>query len=533
MTEVLLAYLAIGGAVALTREQWAIGRFFRALIGWPVVAWRNRGQVPSPPVVRQIPDTWENRIATAIVSLRSGVEAAQGVPDRGAARKTLGATSRGLRQLAARRAELARQLKTPEHDRALILAELAACQPASRESLQERLQHLDALSITLNQYQQQLEQGLSQVLNLAARLHLERARRKPTVELATHLVALEQQVGVMEEVSSLETDTLPAVAGTFDIAVPQTLPVAIERSGAMMFDPVNYKGARMAMVAGILGCSAASMFYRAIATHGLKETSALFIGFPAVIALALVLLPPAKSFTGVLLKVTTLGLLMSGVVFGEGIICIAMAAPIMYLVAIATGFMLDVMTKRSKRLGTRVAILLPWLPLSFEGTPVGWEMDRAERVTVTQVLAAPAAQIEHGWASRLPVNAPLPVFFKLGFPVPVGAAGQGLALGDSRLIHFAGGEGSPGTLRLEVTARFDDGVRFSAVSDTSHIDHWLTWRDIEVHWQAVDADHTRVTWTAEYDRGLDPGLYFGPIMRFGVAQAGETLIAQLGGTHVD
>src|SRR5207237_9436479 len=53
---------------------------------------------------------------------------------------------------------------------------------------------------------------------------------------------------------------------------------------------------------------------------------------------------------------------------------------------------------------------------------------------------------------------------------------------------------------------------------------WLTWRSSEVRWNAVDADHTKVSWTLNFRRDLDPAWYFRPWERYAVHLAAEYLI---------
>jgi len=67
-------------------------------------------------------------------------------------------------------------------------------------------------------------------------------------------------------------------------------------------------------------------------------------------------------------------------------------------------------------------------------------------------------------------------------------------------------------------------LRWRAVSDSSHMTHFLNWRESIVRWEAIDAQTTRVTWTLNYRRGLDPAWYFGPIERYAVRLAAGYLI---------
>ena len=118
----------------------------------------------------------------------------------------------------------------------------------------------------------------------------------------------------------------------------------------------------------------------------------------------------------------------------------------------------------------------------------------------------------------------MPLYFRLGFPRPVAASGNGLNVGDRRTIHFAGGEGSPGDLTLEVTEHSATQTRFRMLDDTSHIVHWLKWQEALVEYQPVDSRHTRVTWTLRYRRLLHPAWYFKPWERYAVGLTADYLI---------
>ena len=77
---------------------------------------------------------------------------------------------------------------------------------------------------------------------------------------------------------------------------------------------------------------------------------------------------------------------------------------------------------------------------------------------------------------------------------------------------------------LEVAESAPGRVRFRAVSDTSHLDHWLHWLGSEVRWEAAGQSWTRVTWTVHFERGLDPAWYFGIPERFVVRQCAAYLV---------
>jgi len=229
----------------------------------------------------------------------------------------------------------------------------------------------------------------------------------------------------------------------------------------------------------IIAAAAASLYYRFLVNNQLEQTSALFIGIPALIAAICVLTPKPESATGTAVKSVTLFIGISGILLGEGFICILMAAPLFYLVAVIIGELRD--KKRGQMLSC-VAILLA-LPMSSEGTRPALSFAREEVVSVEHVVAASPQQVETALSSAPRLNGAFPLYLRLGFPRPVSATISGTAPGDTYRIHFAGGEGKPGDLVLQVAEHRSGMMSFRAVSDTSHVAHWLKWERSTVEWQ--------------------------------------------------
>lgn len=272
----------------------------------------------------------------------------------------------------------------------------------------------------------------------------------------------------------------------------------------------------------VLAVTAGGVAYRILLHQRLEQTSALFIGLPALLAIILALTPDAKSTTGGILKGITFALLLSGPLLGEGFICILMSAPIFLLLGLVVGLIND--SAKRRRRATLSCLLLVFLPLSMEGTSARLSFHRAETVTESRVVNASAADVERALGRSPRVETMLPMYLRLRFPRPTEARGSGLELGATRTIHFAGGEGKPGDLVLRVEERREGYARFGVVSDNSKVAHWLDWKSSEVEWSEVDAQHTRVKWTIHFDRRLDPAWYFGPWERYATGLAARYLI---------
>jgi hypothetical protein len=276
-----------------------------------------------------------------------------------------------------------------------------------------------------------------------------------------------------------------------------------------------------------LAAGIASVLYRVLVL-GQKEQSALmFIGLPTAMAMLIAYMPRAASATGTITKGITLFLLLLGILFIEGFICILMAAPLFYGVGLIVGLLVD-RARRKKEAARRLqVVVLPVLVvMSLEGITGALSFPRNEAVTVSRDVGM-APEAARAMLARGPDFAltELPGFLKLGFPAPQRIEGGGLEAGDTWLIHFAGGEGKPGDLSAEVVESGPSRIRVARTSDTSHIAHWLDWQEAE--WLIEPAPTgSRVTLTMRYKRLLDPAWYFKPIERYGVMKAGEYFLEQ-------
>ena len=145
-------------------------------------------------------------------------------------------------------------------------------------------------------------------------------------------------------------------------------------------------------------------------------------------------------------------------------------------------------------------------------------------MTVVRVVAAQRGEIADELAAPLRFRTDLPLYLKMGFPRPVSASGAGLAVESQRVIGFAGGEGKPGDLVMEIVEASPQQVTFRAVSDKSKIAHWLRWEDAVVRWRQIDENHAEVSWTLRYRRNVDPAWYFEPWERYATGLAADYLL---------
>jgi hypothetical protein len=280
--------------------------------------------------------------------------------------------------------------------------------------------------------------------------------------------------------------------------------------------------ARLTVMAIVVTLVAVSIAYRVLVVKHLEHTSFVFIGLPALAAITLLHTRPQTAI-GTVNKVIAILLCLSGILFGEGLICILMAAPIFFLVGTVIGLVINKLAGGKWRGGVSLVVV----PLSLEGIVPSLAFDREERVTVSRNVDATPDQVRFALAVTPRFDRELPRFFRLGFPTPMHTSGQGLGIGDDRRVTFAHGRHHTGALVMRVTRADSESVAFTMASDSSYITHWLSWEEADVRWAPIGAGRTRVTWTLRYRRRLDPAWYFVPLERYGAGLAAEYLIETL------
>ena len=305
----------------------------------------------------------------------------------------------------------------------------------------------------------------------------------------------------------------------------------LDKPGA---DAERARAARVGVAAIVVSVAVASGLYRLLVQHQLQQTSALFVGLPAIIAIVVVLAVSPRTAVGVAVKAVTVGLLISLMFLGEGILCVLMSAPLFYFIAIAIAATMD--RAHRNRLSTlrSCAVMLVVAPLSLEGVTGATTFNRDETVSVTRAVHATPDAIACAMAAPPRFDRALPLYLRAGFPRALstrvdrsGAKPRWIVEMRGGEMHLDGMEPRTGDLVLELEESRPGFVRWRAVSDTSHMTHFLNWQEVIVSWDApggVNAFESNVTWTLHYRRGLDPGWYFGPWERYAVGLAAGYLI---------
>lgn len=293
-------------------------------------------------------------------------------------------------------------------------------------------------------------------------------------------------------------------------------------------------GARRAVAAIIAAVTLGVGGYEVVREGQLQQTSALFVGLPALMAIVVVLFVAPQSAAGVALKAVTIGLLLSMTVLDEGMMCVLLSAPLFYLVTVAVVRLRREWRDDSMRAGRRLVpglIGLTLLPLSLEGVTPYTTVPRLEEVTVSRIVDAPAGAVAQALLETPRFDRTRPALLRHGFPWPEASRIDHDGANPSWLVAMRGGETrlngmepKTGELRLDLVEARPGRVEWRAVADTSHMTHFLRWQGSTVHYSAIDREHTQVTWTIRYERRLDPAWYFGPMERLAVRLAAGYLV---------
>jgi len=212
---------------------------------------------------------------------------------------------------------------------------------------------------------------------------------------------------------------------------------------------------------------------------------------------------------------------MSAILFGEGIACILIAAPLFYGVAAILVFIFEFF-KKDKNSKTYSFVVIPLIILLAQ--PLGIKSPaQLNTVSTSKIFQRHLDITELNKHPDFEVN--IPTLFKLGFPKPKSITGEGVKVGDQRNINFLSNTKGMGTLSIEVKYVTDSSILFHIIEDSSHISHWLTWNKLSVLIENnIDNNQSTVTWTSSYTCDLGPQWYFEFLEEMAVKQMNDHLI---------
>lgn len=274
----------------------------------------------------------------------------------------------------------------------------------------------------------------------------------------------------------------------------------------------------------VVALSVASVLYVIIGSTAAKYSSLFFVGLPIILGLSVFLLPESQSRYVNMAKLVTVFLGLSLWGFGEGLICVLMAAPIFYMVgaAVVAGY------EHVNRAAVPAAVGLLVI-LCLEGVHPALSFNRQHSASAEGVVPLSVAQVKSNLTGNPELTElPLDFMLLLGFPVPVSATGTGLNAGDAREFSFKRRDGVMETVRFEVAGASASHVALVPVFDNTVISQWLGWQGTKISWEALGDHSTKVSVVMQFERHLDPGWYFAPLQKWIVGKAASVMIHHAG-----
>jgi hypothetical protein len=281
---------------------------------------------------------------------------------------------------------------------------------------------------------------------------------------------------------------------------------------------MNRAKARWTLVTLTLALTITSFLYRSIVLSGYGQTGLMFIGIPFALSLILIFSPPGKSPRTIVIKGTTLFLLMTGILLWEGIICILMAAPIFYAVALISVAITERFLKKNPPIYCCgiVAIAL----LSTEGIHEFNSWNRFNSITATKSVHIEQNAFEEQLERGPLLDESVPLFFKLGFPTPEKIGRKGTVLN----IRFSGPTDLENELVVKAYRLDTNTMEYRFLKDSTKVGHWLRWDSAILDWTRSESDQVDLNLTINYTRKLDPIWYFGPLQKFAVGKTADYLL---------
>jgi len=270
----------------------------------------------------------------------------------------------------------------------------------------------------------------------------------------------------------------------------------------------------------VIALAIASLLFKGLISYNLEQTSILFVGIPTLITLLVIKnMTKPSSLYGIVFMVITLFLLVCSIFFGEGLVCILFMAPIFYGVgALIVAIYNSIKNTKNKTLKSIIVLPAFVLILQPQGIKLKPDIHTVktsivinEKVSLNQLTKTPDFQKN------------LPDFFKLGFPKPISIKGKDLEVGSKRIIQFKSNTKGVGELVLSIREINSNKIKFDIIKDNTHINHWLTWKNIE-----VDLIHknekTEIVWNTDFSCDLGPQWYFEPLEKYAVKKMNQHLL---------
>lgn len=264
----------------------------------------------------------------------------------------------------------------------------------------------------------------------------------------------------------------------------------------------------------------------------MTQTYAVFLGLPLLIGVLTAYLSRPGTGLGNTMKITTLILCIVAPLLREGAICILMAAPIFYAIALLGYGIYAAISNIARPPGSRLraVLLLPLVPVLWArltATPTHLLSPRTMTVTSEAEVKAPPERAWDVLAQGDLVGKHFPLFLRLGFPLPKTL--QRLPSGETHITFDPGSEPWPGTNVIVSRQTVNEDKRsltFTIVDDGTKLKRWLIFKSTTLQVTKTGSG-CQVKQTTVFQQRLQPGFYWNPLESFAVGQMHSYLLGRV------
>lgn len=319
--------------------------------------------------------------------------------------------------------------------------------------------------------------------------------------------------------------TPAAEAPTLDAPATDDCPRFFSR-----WSPQTRAGMKLIALGTFIGVAVQLGGYMLVHGNGTSLGWTMFILVPFIAGFCVACVVPKQGFlSGILVCVLVLSMGTMLALGWEGVVCVAMASPIM-LPFMALGATIGVGVRKvtHKFTSTRkTTIILIFLSPLFIGAADRFEkpyrsIEQRERFISEVILPT---TIEQSWAllaDMQPLDGPKPLLLQIGLPVPTHCELDEPAVGSLRVCYF-----KQGTITQRVTKwEAPTHMEIDNIATTLPGRHWLTFHTAGYELQSVPQG-TRVIRHTTIGSRLYPRWYWRPLERWGVTSEHDYVLANL------
>lgn len=242
-----------------------------------------------------------------------------------------------------------------------------------------------------------------------------------------------------------------------------------------------------------------------------QRTIALFIGIPFLLGWMIGLMRFKKPIM-IAFQYTTVVLCVVSPLLGEGVICILMAAPIVYPITMIVAYVVGRASEKGR--GKTLLSLMVAAPFLYSATFEDPSQRQDQRRLESAVIVNAGPEVVWNALEDMTwiIADKPPAILRLGYPVPQRIISEKSRIGNERRIVF-----NTGTIVGRITRmQPNEHLTLALSTENAHGEFFSRWVDLEemsFALQQIAPNRTVLSHTAVYRRKLPLEFYFDPIER--------------------